>query len=38
LIGHFRAYKSGHHLNRELVRELQQTHANYFSRSEFDAA
>ena len=38
LIGHFRAYKSGHHLNRELVRELQLTHPNHFSRSEFEAA
>lgn len=38
LIGHFRAHKSGHHLNRELVRELQQTHPNHFSLSEYDAA
>ncbi len=38
LIGHFRAHRSGHRLNRELVRELQHGHPNHFSRSEFDAA
>lgn len=38
LIGHFRAVRSGHQLNRDLVRELKRTHPNEFSRSEFDAA
>lgn len=38
LIGHFKASKTGHELNRELLRQLQQTHPNYFCRSEFDAA
>lgn len=38
LIGHIRAERSGHQLNRELVRELKRTHPNDFSRSEFDAA
>jgi UDP-3-O-[3-hydroxymyristoyl] N-acetylglucosamine deacetylase len=38
LIGHIRAVRSGHQLNRELVKELKRTHPNEFSRSEFDAA
>jgi UDP-3-O-acyl N-acetylglucosamine deacetylase len=38
LIGHFRAERSGHQLNREMVKELKRTHPNEFSRSEFDAA
>ena len=38
LVGRFLATKSGHQLNRELIRSLQQSHPNHFSRSEFDAA
>jgi len=38
LVGHFIAMKSGHRLNRELVKMLRQSHPNDFSRSEFDAA
>jgi UDP-3-O-[3-hydroxymyristoyl] N-acetylglucosamine deacetylase len=38
LVGRFLATKSGHELNRELIRSLQQSHPNHFSRSEFDAA
>ncbi len=38
ILGSFRAYKSGHQSNREMIHKLQQSHPNHFSRSEFDAA